>query len=110
MQEISVSELADWIDDSAGEDGRPPLLLDVREPWEHELCRLAGSLLIPMNEVPGRVRELDAEADIVVICHHGVRSMQVAMYLENNGFGSVRNLTGGVDAWAHEVDPSMPKY
>ncbi len=63
-----------------------------------------------MNEVPGRVRELDAEADIVVICHHGVRSMQVAMYLENNGFGSVRNLTGGVDAWAHEVDPSMPKY
>lgn len=110
MQEISVSELADWIDDSAGEDGRSPLLLDVREPWEHELCRLPGSLLIPMNEVPGRVRELDAEADIVVICHHGVRSMQVAMYLENNGFGSVRNLTGGVDAWAHEVDPSMPKY
>lgn len=110
MQEISVSELADWIGGSVGEDGRSPLLLDVREPWEHELCRLPGSLLIPMNEVPGRVRELDVEADIVVICHHGVRSMQVAMYLENNGFGSVRNLTGGIDAWAHEVDPSMPKY
>ena len=87
-----------------------PVLLDVREPWEHETCRIEGSVLIPMSEVPQRTGELDAEADIVVICHHGGRSMQVALFLSAQGFGKVHNLAGGVDAWARTVDPSMPVY
>lgn len=106
MQQISARQLADWMTGEA----RKPFLLDVREPWEYELCHLADSLPMPMNTVPTRLGELDAEADIVVICHHGMRSMQVAMFLEQNGFGSIYNLAGGINAWAHEVDTSMNKY
>ena len=115
MQQISTHQLADWLaeSDSPGSDGanrQKPLLLDVREPWEYEQCHLAGSMLMPMHVVPARLNELDADAAVVVICHHGVRSMQVAMFLEHNGFGSIYNLAGGVDAWAHDVDPGMRKY
>ena len=63
-----------------------------------------------MGEIPARKDELDAQAEVVVICHHGGRSMQVAMFLEKNGFAKVHNLAGGVDAWARTVDPSMPVY
>lgn len=108
MQHITPRQLADRL--AAGAQTAQPLLLDVREPWEHALCQLAGSTLIPMNQVPSRLSALDAGSDVVVICHHGVRSMQVAMLLEHHGFGSVYNLTGGVDAWAHEVDPAMTQY
>ena len=91
--------------------GRPaPLLLDVREPWEYQTCRLADSMLVPMREIPARLDELDAEAELVVICHHGARSMQVAMFLERQGFINVLNLAGGVDAWARFIDPAMPVY
>jgi rhodanese-related sulfurtransferase len=107
MRQITPKELAAWVADA----GRPrPLLLDVREPWEHQTCRIDGSLLIPMAEVPQRAGELDADSDIVVICHHGGRSMQVALFLAGRGFGKVHNLSGGVDAWAKTVDPSMPVY
>jgi rhodanese-related sulfurtransferase len=89
-----------------------PLLLDVREPWEYQICRLEGSELIPMREIPRVVEEqtLDPEREIVVICHHGIRSRQVGIYLEHKGFQEVINLQGGVEAWAREVDPSMPQY
>lgn len=107
MQQITPGELAAWISDPAR---TRPLLLDVREPWEHQTCRIDGSLLIPMAEVPQRAAELDADADIVVICHHGSRSMRVALYLAGQGYGKVHNLDGGVDAWARRVDPSMPQY
>lgn len=117
MQQISTHQLADWIAECGrtnGEDGRQqrqkPFLLDVREPWEYEQCHLAGAKLMPMHTVPARLNELDADADVVVICHHGGRSMQVAMFLERNGFGSIYNLAGGVNAWAHDVDPGMRKY
>lgn len=113
MQQISTRQLADWIAESgqpAAHARRKPLLLDVREPWEFELCHLAGSLPMPMQSVPARLRELDADAEVVVICHHGARSMQVAMFLERNGFSSIYNLAGGVDAWARDVDPAMRKY
>jgi rhodanese-related sulfurtransferase len=86
------------------------VLLDVREQWEVQACSIAGSKHVPMGEVPGRAGELDASAEIVVICHHGGRSMQVAMFLEKNGFAKVHNLAGGVDSWARTVDPSMPVY
>ena len=87
-----------------------PLLLDVREPQEFEYCRIEGSVLMPMGQVPARQGELQRGQNVVVICHHGIRSMQVARFLERMGFASVYNLQGGVDAWAREVDARMPKY
>ncbi len=107
MQQLRAPELAAWLADES----RPkPVLLDVREPWEIELCQLAGSQHIPMHLIPMRCEEIDPEREVVVICHHGGRSMQVAMFLERKGFASVYNLTGGVEAWACEVDPSMCRY
>ena len=107
MKQISATELAAWLRDAA----RPkPLLLDVREPWEFQTCAIAGSKHVPMAEIPARKDELDAQAEVVVVCHHGGRSMQVAMFLEKNGYKNVHNLSGGVDAWARTVDPSMPVY
>ena len=90
--------------------GGKPRLLDVREPWEFRICRLPGSLLMPMQSVPSRHAELDPDADTVVICHHGTRSAQVAMYLERAGFTRLYNLAGGVDGWARAVESSMPVY
>jgi rhodanese-related sulfurtransferase len=107
MKNIAPAELAGWLADP----GRAkPVLLDVREPWEFQTCAIAGSLHIPMGEIPARTQELDPRAQHVVICHHGGRSMQVAMFLEKNGFPSIHNLAGGVDSWARTVDPSMPVY
>ncbi len=107
MRQIRPSELKTWLDDAE----RPsPVLLDVREPNEFEYCRIDGSIPMPMASVPARCGELDASAPVVVICHHGGRSMQVAMFLERQGFGEVINLAGGVAAWAGEVDPAMPRY
>ncbi len=89
---------------------QPPLLLDVREPWEHAICRLPGATLVPMRQIPQQALTLDRMQETVVICHHGVRSFQVAAYLERLGFTHVVNLTGGMDAWARQVDPGMPTY
>jgi rhodanese-related sulfurtransferase len=107
MEHISAAELAVWLTDSTRV---RPLLLDVREPWEYETCRIDGSVLIPMASVPARQEELDPETPIVCICHHGARSMQVGAFLERAGFASVTNLTGGVHGWAVQVDGSMPTY
>lgn len=107
MRSISAPQLAAWLADAS----RPsPLLLDVREPWEFERARIAGSQLVPMREVPSRLEEIDPEREVVAICHHGGRSAQVALFLERNGFSKVHNLVGGVDAWSRTVDPSVPTY
>jgi len=90
--------------------GEKPLLLDVREPWEHQICHLPGSLLMPMRTVPTRLAELDRNAETVVICHHGMRSYQVATFLARSGFSRVYNLSGGMDAWARSVEASMAVY
>jgi rhodanese-related sulfurtransferase len=108
MQHISATQLARHLAEAA--DSTPPLLLDVREPWEFELCHIADSQPLPMNSLPGRLAELDPQRPTVVICHHGHRSLQVAAYLERNGFTEVTNLTGGVAAWAQQVQPTMPQY
>ena len=92
------------------EKGAVPVLLDVREPWEYAICHLPGTVLIPMRDLPARMNELNQEAEIVVICHHGVRSYHAARYLETLGFGNVINLSGGMAAWADEVDPATPRY
>ena len=107
MQHVTAPELAARLADQTAE---PPLLLDVRENWEFATCHIAGSTQIPMHLIPIRVGELDDDREIVCICHHGARSMQVAAFLERNGFANVTNLTGGIHAWAVQVDPSMPKY
>lgn len=107
MKNLSSAELAVWLADPA----RPkPLLLDVREPWEFQTCRLPDSLLVPMQQVPARLAEIDRQAEVVVVCHHGARSLQVAYFLSRQGYARVHNLTGGVDAWARSVDPAMPVY
>ncbi|HAT31383.1 MAG TPA: sulfurtransferase [Janthinobacterium sp.] len=107
MDILSAPELAAWLADAS----RPrPVLLDVREGWEYETCHIEGALLMPMNTIPGRIDDLDEDAAIVCICHHGARSMQVAAFLERNGFGKVSNLTGGIHAWALQVDGDMPRY
>lgn len=86
------------------------LLLDVREPFEFEICRIRDSLNIPLGEITRRWSELDDNRETVVICHHGMRSMQAAMWLEQNGFSNVFNLAGGIEAWAKEIEPQMPRY
>jgi len=88
----------------------PPLLLDVREPWEYDKCRIEGSQLIPMRQVPTALEELEPDQPTVVICHHGIRSRQVCFYLEQAGFSNVINLEGGVEAWAQDIDSDMPRY
>ena len=90
--------------------GEPLVLLDVREPEEVAIVRLDGAVHIPMGDIPGRVHELDPDADIVVYCHHGIRSASVAAFLMQREFGSVANLSGGIDAWSLTVDSSLPRY
>ena len=85
-------------------------LLDVREPWEYAQVHVEGSLHIPMGQVPERFPELNSGRVYVVMCHHGSRSQQVAMFLTSKGFGKVANLKGGIDAWAAELDPRLSRY
>ena len=107
MHQISPTQLARRLEDAQ----QPaPLLLDVREPWELEICRIEGSVAMPMGSVPARFAELDRDRETVVICHHGGRSAQVCMFLERQGFSSVINLAGGVAGWAAQVDPRMAQY
>lgn len=107
MQELQVTELARWLSDDARQ---RPILLDVREPWEVAIAKLPGSVHIPMRELGARIDEVARDRPVVCVCHHGRRSLQVAHYLANNGFGPIYNLTGGIDAWAREVDPGCPSY
>jgi len=107
MRQIRPTELKAWLDDPQRV---APLLLDVRELWEFERCPVPSARLVPMGSVPAHLAELDPTRETVVICHHGVRSYHVARFLEQNGFTNVINLSGGVDAWAKEVDPTMPLY
>jgi rhodanese-related sulfurtransferase len=104
LTEIAPAELKRRLD--AGEH---PLILDVREPWEVAAAALLGAVNIPMGDIPSRLAELDPDRETIVMCHHGVRSAQVAMYLARNGFERVINLRGGIDAWS-EIDPSVPRY
>jgi rhodanese-related sulfurtransferase len=88
-----------------------PILLDVREPWEFDTASLAGSLLMPMGEVTSRAHaELDPDAHIVVLCHHGQRSLSVAMWLRGQGFERAQSLAGGIDGWSRSIDATVPRY
>lgn len=88
----------------------PPVVVDVREPWEWALAHLDGATLIPLRELPARIAELDTRRAIVTVCHHGVRSVRARELLLSAGFAHVRSLQGGVDAWAEEIEPRMTRY
>jgi rhodanese-related sulfurtransferase len=91
--------------------GAPVLLLDVREPQEYAWCHLPGSLHIPLGELPARIGELDVRDELVVVyCHHGIRSLSGAAILLQAGFPNVASLAGGIDRWAVQIDPSVPRY
>src|SRR5579863_587108 len=90
--------------------GDSPLILDVREMEEVALAAFPHAVHIPMGEIPSRLSELDPEREVVVVCHHGIRSAQVAGYLSTIGFQMVFNLTGGIDAWSVSVDPTLARY
>ena len=101
---MSATEMAAYLQRAS------PLLLDVREPWEFEICHIEGSTNLPMGQIPQRVDDLPDSGEIVVICHHGVRSQQVIRFLQGHMSASLINLDGGVDAWAREVDRDMALY
>ncbi len=104
--EISPEELK-----SLQDSGAAVVLLDVREPWEIETARIEGSKFIPMGDIPAHFnQELDPEGHIVVICHHGVRSMNVTAWLRQQGFEKVQSLRGGIDRWSRQIDPAVPLY
>ena len=105
MQTILPEELKKRLD--AGE---KPILLDVREPWEFSICKIEGSVNISMSEPEKLINKLNANDEIIAICHHGMRSFQVCNYLENNGFNKVLNLDGGIDSWAKTIDTDMAQY
>jgi rhodanese-related sulfurtransferase len=106
MREFSASQLQQHLATTDSE----PLLLDVREAWEFRICHIDGSQLIPMGQLVNALNTLDPTRETVVICHHGIRSRQVARYLDYQGFENVINLNGGVAAWAQDVDRQMATY
>ena len=105
--QIAPAELASWRADTAR---LAPVIVDVREPWEFELCRIEGAMPIPLGQLQARHTELPADRELVLVCHHGGRSQQAAQWLARNGHANVHNLRGGVEAWSFEVDPAMPRY
>ncbi|MGQ0812767.1 MAG: rhodanese-like domain-containing protein [Nitrospiraceae bacterium] len=90
--------------------GEPLVLLDVREPWEHSLAKIDGSVLIPLGTLPQSLDKLNKEAEIIAYCHHGMRSADATGFLLQQGFSNTKNLIGGIDAWSIQVDSSVPRY
>ena len=105
--EINVHEVKRLLDSQSDF-----LLIDCRESFENEYCRIEGSWLIPMNETPDRIDELEPHRDsrIIIHCHHGGRSFQVVQWLRNQGFHYAQNMTGGIESWSQSIDPSVPRY
>ena len=90
--------------------GEDICLLDVREPFEVEVAQVEGALAIPMGQIPGRLDEIPRDRTVAVMCHHGIRSRQVASWLHAQGYSKIENVAGGIDAWSLDVDPQVPRY
>lgn len=105
IQQMTVQELQQRL-----EQDNKPLIVDVREPWECQLCSLPDTVHIPMGAIAQRLDELDPDRETVVLCHHGIRSQHVAIYMQRAGFTNLHNLRGGINAWARELDPHMETY
>ncbi len=112
IDQVRPAQLSDWF--AAAPDAGRPLVLDVREPWELQTASVSAEgfdlLTIPMGSVPERLAEIDASRPIACLCHHGMRSLRVAAFLEHHGFARVANISGGIDAWSQERDPAVPRY
>lgn len=112
IDHVRPAQLSAWF--AAAPEGSQPLVLDVREPWELQTASVRADgfelVAIPMGELPGRLAELDSARPIACLCHHGARSLRVASFLQHNGFEQLANITGGIDAWSHENDPTVPRY
>ncbi len=102
---IGVKELKMRLDK-----GDKLVLLDVREPWEHAVAKLEGSVLIPLGTLPQALTKLDKDTEIIAYCHHGMRSADATGFLVQQGFSNVKNLVGGIDAWSIQVDTAVPRY
>ena len=107
MQQISAVQLAEWLRD---ESRAKPVLLDVREPWEFETCRIEGAQLMPKASVPLHIRAIEAAEQVVVYCHHGRRSLDVVAWLRSQGVEQALSMAGGIDRWSEEIDPKVPRY
>ena len=105
MKQMRPTELAEQL-----RAGTTPVMLDVREAWEWNTCAIPGARHIPLRELPAHLDEFDKAAETVLICHHGIRSHHAGQFLESVGFRNVINLSGGMAAWANEVDPTMARY
>ena len=103
--EITPAELKKKLD--AGE---KLILVDVREPWEHQTCHIEGARLLPMRMIPANLQSLDVDEPVICYCHHGMRSLDVAVWLQKQGVESARSLAGGIDKWSAEIDPKVPRY
>ena len=90
--------------------GEELTFIDCREPWEYQAAHIEGTKHIPMQDIPARIQELDPEEHIVVICHHGVRSMNVIAWLRQQGFEKTQSVAGGIDRWSRVVDNRVPTY
>jgi adenylyltransferase/sulfurtransferase len=104
--ELSVAHARDLV----REDPERVGIIDVREPYELEICRIEGAEHIPMRRIPERLAELPRDRHLLILCHHGGRSLQVTRYLRQQGFEAVSNISGGIEAWAAEIDPSLARY
>ena len=103
--EISVADLQ-----QKKKSGEPFLLVDVREQWEYDICRIEGARLIPMRSISANLQQLDVDQDVICYCHHGQRSLDVAAWLRAQGVETARSLAGGIDRWSAEIDPGVPRY
>lgn len=106
-KEITPIDLNNWI---TGDSKIKPILIDVRELWEHEIVNLKQAELIPMGNIPLKINSLINTKPYVIFCHHGMRSMKVALFLTQNGFSQIFNLTGGIEGWRQTVDPTLSAY
>jgi adenylyltransferase/sulfurtransferase len=102
---ITVQELKQKLDQ-----GEKLVLIDVREPWEYNIAKISGAQLIPLGTLASEYKKLDPTAEIVMHCHMGMRSMDATQFLLQQGFKHVKNLTGGINAWSQQIDPSVPRY
>jgi len=90
--------------------GEKLALIDVREPWEFNICSIEGAKLIPMGMVPANLQALDSDDEIIVYCHRGMRSLDVAVWLRGQGVAQAKSLAGGIERWSLEIDPNVPRY
>ncbi len=106
MEHINVNSLKEWLDSE-----KSVFLLDVRESWEFEHCKIPGSVNIPLSEIHQKITDIDDKQSVVLICHHGARSLNAGMFLKNAGVQcQFYNLEGGIDAWSEQIDNTVPRY